>query len=225
MRKSLGPRGRSRGRIGRSRLSESGSPPPRARSAFLNVPYDAHYEKPYLAFIAGLSGFGLVPRATVEITGSRRRLDRIVELIRKCRYSFHDLSRVELDRTSPHTPRFNMPFELGLAIALGRGSRATHQWFVFEAVPHRLSKSLSDLDGTDPYIHGGNPQGILRGLTNALSRRQNPPSFAQLTEIYGKLTTIAAELTKSGGSLFEARAFGELVVAARLIADELLRPS
>jgi hypothetical protein len=82
-------------------------------TAFLNVPYDKKYEGLYLAFIAGLCGFGLTPRATLEIPGSERRLNRILSLIRGCRYSFHDLSRVELDRSSPSTPRFNMPFEGG----------------------------------------------------------------------------------------------------------------
>ena len=88
-----------------------------ARDAFLNVPYDKKYEKLFLAFIAGLCRFGLVPRATIEIPGSQRRLDRIIDLIDECRYSFHDLSRVTLDRNPPPTPRFNMPFELGLAVA------------------------------------------------------------------------------------------------------------
>ena len=66
-------------------------------TAFLNVPYDATYEDLFLAWIAGLSGFGLIPHATLEIPGSERRLARIVNLLRRCRYSFHDLSRVELD--------------------------------------------------------------------------------------------------------------------------------
>jgi len=82
-------------------------------SAFLNVPYDGRYKDLYLAFIAGLTAFGLDPRATLEVPGGERRLDRIFELITSCQYSFHDLSRVELDRRSPPTPRFNMPFELG----------------------------------------------------------------------------------------------------------------
>src|SRR2546426_1771012 len=85
-------------------------------AAFLNVPYDSKYEELFLAFLAGLSGFALIPHATLEIPGSRRRLDRIVHLLRRCRYSFYDLSRVELDPT----PRFNMPFELGLVLALAK---------------------------------------------------------------------------------------------------------
>lgn len=196
----------------------------RAKAAFLNVPYDRKYEDLYLAFIAGLCGFGLTPRATVELTGSRRRLERIMSLIRGCRYSFHDLSRVELDRGSPATPRFNMPFELGLAVARGRDGRRTHEWFVFEAVEHRLKKSLSDLDGTDPYIHRGTPDGLLRALCNALSRRRNPPTPGDLEEIYFKLRNAAGKLKGElrGGSLFEARPFRELVVAATLSAKELV---
>lgn len=136
-----------------------------SESVFLNVPYDRKYEPLFLAFIAGVCGFGLVPRATVEIPGSQRRLNRIIDLIGHCAYSFHDLSRVTLDRTPPPTPRFNMPFELGLAVAKAASGRNSHQWLLFESKPHRLCKSLSDVDGTDPYIHDGTPQGVLRALT------------------------------------------------------------
>src|SRR5262249_43804978 len=86
-------------------------------SVFLNVPYDSAFENLYLAYIAGLSAFGLIPRATLEIPTSKRRLERIRKLIGQCGYSLHDLSRVQLDAGAPRVPRFNMPFELGLAVA------------------------------------------------------------------------------------------------------------
>jgi len=85
-----------------------------SKTAFLNVPYDDRYRDLYFAFIAGLTAFGLDPRATLEVPGGKRRLDRIFELITSCQYSFHDLSRVQLDRKRPQAPRFNMPFELGV---------------------------------------------------------------------------------------------------------------
>src|ERR1019366_7591807 len=78
----------------------------RPQKVFLNVPYDEQYEPLLLAFVAGLCRFGLTPRATIEIPGSQRRLNRIIKLIDECSYSFHDLSRVTLDRTTPQTPRF-----------------------------------------------------------------------------------------------------------------------
>ena len=193
-------------------------------TAFLNVPYDKQYEDLYLAFIAGLCGFGLTPRATVEIPGSERRLNRILSLIKGCRYSFHDLSRVELDRRSPPTPRFNMPFELGLAVASANTRGRRHEWYVFEAVKRRLSKSLGDLDGTDPYIHGAKPRRLLRGLTNALVRSRHQPTVRQLEKVYSDLRkagqTIKRELKTD--SLFEARPFRDLVVAATRSAENTI---
>ena len=189
-------------------------------SAFLNIPYDHRYESLYLAFIAGLCAFGLTPRATIEIPGARRRLDRIIDLIRGCRYSFHDLSRVQLDRNSPATPRFNMPFELGLAVDWSLGAGSGHEWFVFESRPHRLSKSLSDLNGTDPYIHEGTVSGVLRGLMNALTRTSHRPELVDLTAIYRDLQTAARKIrTERGGGLFEARAFQDLAVLAQQSAQ------
>jgi hypothetical protein len=139
-------------------------------AAFLNVPYDAQHEELFLAFLAGLSGFALIPHATLEIPGSQRRLDRIFHLLRRCRYSFHDLSRVEVDPTPPATPRFNMPFELGLAVALEKMQRPRHEWLVFETRSHRVSKSLSDLAGTDEYVHGGTPAWSAPGVDDERAR-------------------------------------------------------
>jgi hypothetical protein len=84
---------------------------------FLNIPYDKKFENLCLAYISGVSAFGLSARATLEIPGDARRLDRIFQLMQGCEYSVHDLSRVELDRRRPRTPRFNMPFELGMSVA------------------------------------------------------------------------------------------------------------
>ncbi len=85
-------------------------------AVFLNIPYDNKFRNLYLAYIVGLTHLGLEPRATLGISGGDRRLDRILDLIQSCPYSIHDLSRVELDQAVPRVPRFNMPFELGLAV-------------------------------------------------------------------------------------------------------------
>lgn len=98
---------------------------------FLNIPYDLRFLDLYLAYIAGVVSLGLHPRATVEIVGGERRLDRIFGLIQACPYSVHDLSRVELDTKRPQTPRVNMPLELGMAIAWQKLNPERHVWFVF----------------------------------------------------------------------------------------------
>jgi hypothetical protein len=48
-------------------------------SVFLNIPYDSAFENLYLDYIAGVSAFGLKPRAALEIPTSQRRLDRILD--------------------------------------------------------------------------------------------------------------------------------------------------
>jgi len=193
---------------------------PRAKeSLFLNIPYDPSFSKLYLAYIAGVSSFGLMPRATLEIPGGERRLDRILALIRSCTYSLHDLSRVELDPHPPKTPRFNMPFELGLAVSWQKLKGAKHIWFVFEAMPRRAEKSLSDISGTDVYIHNGSAPGVFTQLCNAFVRLKSQPTAQDMEQIYGRLTDLLPELQEQAGasSPFEARVFQDLVLAARAL--------
>jgi hypothetical protein len=197
-------------------------PSARRDSAFLNIPYDSTYTEHFLAYIAGVAAFGLIPRATLELTSGERRLDRIFKLISACRYSFHDLSLVGLDHAPPRTPRFNMPFELGLVIGWQSAAPSGHDWFIFESSSHRLQKSLSDLNGTDPFIYGTTPEGILREIRNALARHDMQPTAEEMRETFDALREDASPfiLKKTGASsVFEARAFKELVVAARQLAE------
>ena len=199
-------------------MAEALSPTVRGQhSAFLNLPYDDAFQNLYLAYIAGVTAFSLVPRATLEIPGGARRLDRVFELIRSCRYSFHDLSRVELDPHRPATPRFNMPFELGLTVAWEKLNPGQHVWFVFEARTRRLQKSLSDLGGTDVYIHGGKPQGIFREIGNALIRTEQEPTVQDMNRVFRRILTALPEIKRRAGakSAFEPRVFAKLIVAAR----------
>jgi len=191
------------------------------QSAFLNIPYDDRYKNLYFAFIAGLCAFGLKPRAALEIADGERRLDRIFGLMTTCRYSFHDLSRVQLGRTAPRVPRFNMPFELGLLLGWQKTSKARHTWVVFESVPRRLPKSLSDLDGTDPLIHNGTVRGVFRELSNALVKSVNKPELHHMNKIYRQIKTASPLIMSSAGSqsLFGARVFTRLVVLATEYAE------
>jgi len=191
-------------------------------SVFLNIPYDPAYEEHFLAYVAGVTAFGLDPRATLELTSGERRLDRIFKLVSACKYSFHDLSHVKLDRTVPATPRFNMPFELGLIVGWQYAAPSGHDWFVFESSRHRLQKSLSDLNGTDPFIYGTEAIGILREVRNALARQDIQPTAGQMAGIFEELKDdVRPRILKDTGgtSLFEARPFAELVVTARRSAE------
>jgi hypothetical protein len=191
------------------------------REVFLNIPYDEQFADLFLAYIAGLTALGLAPRATLEIAGGERRLDRTFELIQRCRYSVHDLSRVQVDARPPATPRFNMPFELGFAVAWQRIQPRNHTWFVFEARSRRIEKSLSDLGGTDVYIHQGRPVGLFSELGNAFVRARRQPSVDQMKRVHLGLRRAMSNVTRSAGtkSVFKARVFDALRVAAQGLSD------
>lgn len=189
---------------------------------FLNIPYDEQFRDLYLAYITGLTAFGFVPRATLEIPSGERRLDRILRLIRLCRYSFHDLSRVQLDDTPPPTPRFNMPFELGLMLGWLSASRVRHDWFVFEERGRRLHKSLSDLSGTDERVHDGTPAGVLREICNVFSRNR-PLTVRELMPRYERLAEGAEVIQRDlmADDVFQAAVFRHLILVAQDLASGL----
>jgi hypothetical protein len=185
-------------------------------SVFLNIPYDRAFENLYLAYIAGLTAFGLIPRATLEIPTSRRRLERILNRIGECAYSIHDLSRVQPDRRAPRVPRFNMPFELGLAVAQSAMNRS-EGWYVCETVPHRVNKSLSDLNGTDVRIHGGTVRGVFGALCDVFVRKTRQPSVQDMYRIYLVLRRNLASIMRQAGAKdpYGARVFQDRIFAAR----------
>lgn len=119
-----------------------------------------------------------------------------------------------------------MPFELGLTVAWTKSRLRPHDWFVFEARRHRIGKSLSDLGGTDAYIHNGRPLELLRALANALTRSRRRPTVRQLAAVYMELRKAASAIRKDlqANSLFEARPFADLVVSAQMIAGRRIAP-
>ena len=198
-------------------------PSPMQDSVFLNLPYDSKFEPLFLAYIAGVSAFGLHPRTPLEIPGGTRRLDKIFDQLRGCRYSIHDLSRVQVSRGAPRTPRFNMPFELGLAVAHQKAG-GKHTWFVFEQAAHRLSKSLSDLDGSEVYLHGGKTNSVFKELLNAFVRADRQPTIKEIRAIYRGLRAAIPTILHDAGAttVFAARPFKELSTIASALADKAI---
>ncbi len=158
-------------------------PPPDPNAVFLNIPFDAEFRSLYIAYIVGLIQLGMVPHLASEIAGGERRLNRIFQLIQGCRYSIHDLSRIEVSGAPVAVPRFNMPLELGMTITWSTLNPDVHTWFVWESEPHRLQRSMSDLNGTDVCIHHGTPEGALSGLRDSF-RRDDPPTVPQMLKVY-----------------------------------------
>jgi hypothetical protein len=188
---------------------------------FINLPFDDRHERIFLAMIAGLVGLGLNPRSVVQIPASVDRLRRLVRIIQECPFSVHDLSRVSLCAGGQfRVPRFNMPFELGLAAAISfaeSGSR--HDWRLMEAVPYRLQVSLSDVDGYDPAIHNGTVEGTLEALLNVFPNRPGAPlaEVEDLLWVYRRLRAFRNTLPRR---IYAPNPFGRLVLAAAAIVEK-----
>jgi hypothetical protein len=116
-----------------------------------------------------------------------------------------------------------MPFELGLAVAYEK-SGGRHAWFVFESMDRRIMKSLSDLNGTDVYIHRGRLDGVFAQLGNAFLRTQPRPTVPQMQAIYRALRESVSGILHATGSntLFAGRPFQELSAVAIGLTDEVV---
>jgi len=83
------------------------------RSIFINCPFDPEYVPILRSVLFALIRVGLRPRiATERLVSNEHRLDKLMEMIPKCRFSIHDLSR--LLPLEGKLARMNMPFELGI---------------------------------------------------------------------------------------------------------------
>jgi hypothetical protein len=176
-------------------------------NVFINIPFDNPYQRLYLALIAGIVGLGGYPRSTLEVPPTRDRLRRIFRLIQSCDFSIHDLSRVQLSRSVPHSPRFNMPFEAGLA-AGSFLSGTKRNWYLLESERYRLQKSLSDLNGYEVNIHEGTIEGMVAVLLDIFPYRRNQPGPTELRNLCRLLAKAALQVKReSNRDLFRPHAF------------------
>src|SRR4051794_26873514 len=89
-----------------------------ATSVFINCPFDAEFRSQLnaIVFTCVHAGFFPIVAGSSGRTG-RPRLERILTALNLCRYSIHDLSRCR-GEGDENLARFNMPLELGMAMAL-----------------------------------------------------------------------------------------------------------
>ena len=185
-------------------------------SVFLNVPFDASYQRVFVALIAALVSLGRVPRCVLEVPDSGQgRMPRIIELISKCRVSVHDLSRVGVP------VRFNMPFELGIAYMLCHRV-GNHDFIVLEAKEHRFDKTLSDLKSIDPKIHHRSPMLTISAIYDALGRPLplGNPSVKVPEKMFRKLWAQINHIKGRRKTIFHRRPFNELILRAIDLAKQ-----
>lgn len=172
------------------------------RNVFVNAPFDENYLPLFEALVFVITACGYRVRCALEDDDSGDiRLEKLIRLIRECSRSIHDLSRTEL--SDEELPRFNMPFELGLAIGAKRfgTGRRNNAIKIMVADPYKMPTFLSDLAGNDPSAHRKRPEQLIKIVRDFL--HQSPdgvllPGPVKLATVYNdfrrKMPDIAKEL-------------------------------
>lgn len=107
----------------------------------------------------------MTPRiATERLDSGEARLSKIIELIGDCRFSIHDLSRVQ-SSASHELARLNMPFELGIDYGFSvhsEGTTTPKHLLVIAENKYLYQAALSDIAGWDIRSHDGEPEEAIR---------------------------------------------------------------
>jgi hypothetical protein len=174
---------------------------PFERCVFVNVPFDAEYLPILHAILFTIQDCGFIARIAVEDTGSNEtRLDKIERIIRESRLSIHDISRVKSSSDSP-LPRFNMPFECGLALGAIRFGNILQKrdFLLLVGEPFQDKRTLSDLAGQDSKAHQNDPKLALNAVRAFLSAKKNSADRTRGAEaIWKRYLLFKSELPRLG---------------------------
>lgn len=158
-------------------------------SVFINCPFDAGYTPILRALIFTVYRCGFLPvTALAEDNALDNRLSKIENLVERCRYGIHDISRIETGGNG--LPRFNMPFELGIffgAKRFGNKVQKEKNALIFDSERYRYQQFISDLNGIDIKAHNNSPAIAIRKVTDWLStssKRVSMPGYKIIVPEY-----------------------------------------
>lgn len=146
-----------------------GPPQEFKKNVFINCPFDSEYNSLLRPILFTIIYFGFTPQIASQTADSgEQRINKILSLIVKSKYSVHDLSRIRSEKQREFY-RLNMPFELGIDYACRRipsGHLRRKKFLVLGAKPHDYKTALSDLAGVDAKSHGNKPEKAVLALRN-----------------------------------------------------------
>jgi hypothetical protein len=190
-------------------------------AVFVNAPFDPAYDPMLEALVFTIFASGYRARCALEENDSGDiRLDKLVRLIGESTRSIHDLSRIRATQDGNDLPRFNMPFELGMAMGAKRfsPSRKSDSIKIMVAAPYKLPEYLSDLGGNDPDAHHNEPPKVVRIVRDFLHTAPSGkplPGPAKLVatfdEFKRQLPAIARGIEHEPGEIGVRRSFPTFV--------------
>jgi hypothetical protein len=184
---------------------------------FLNCPFDDAFraQREAIVFTCVHAGFHPILATSSGKTG-RPRLERILGALASCRFSIHDLSRCR-GEGDENLARFNMPLELGMAMAMGADtvSRVPHEYLILvpdEALLYQ--RYISDLAGLDPQTHDGTAPRIAAEVLAWLLTAAEASTAVGPGEVIGKLPLFAEAMRQLAVEWQGAEPPWEVVVKA-----------
>jgi len=139
---------------------------------------------------------GFLPRSALESGDvAVSRMDRIINAIMSSKYSIHDLSRCR-GEGEERFARFNMPLELGVAMArrfISTPAGHEHDWLILVPEGHQYIRFLSDLAGYDPRRHNGTVESIVPAVVSWLLTRPDAVVARTPRTVLGALPAFNAE--------------------------------
>jgi hypothetical protein len=162
-----------------------------SKSVFINCPFDADYAPLFDAIVFAAVCCGFMPRSALESgTVSEPRLARILRALFSSKYSIHDLSRCT-GEGSDNVARFNMPLELGMAMARRFMEPASeHDWPVLAPRGHAYVRFVSDLAAYDPVTHDGSVPTVVVAVMSWLATRTDAIPPVTPKEVLALLPTV-----------------------------------
>ncbi|HEX8409208.1 MAG TPA: hypothetical protein VF883_10100 [Thermoanaerobaculia bacterium] len=169
---------------------------PFSRNVFVNCPFDAEYLPLLRPLLFTIMYVGFVPRIASERSDSgENRVDKICALIRECRYSIHDLSRLRASEAG-ELSRMNMPFELGIEYGcrlFGTEPFQSKKCLVLEKDQHEFQKAISDLSGIDIKRHKNEPAEVTRCVRNWFVETVGLRGIDSATRIWYRFADFASD--------------------------------
>ncbi len=143
-------------------------------SVFINCPFDNEFLPLFDAIVFATVCCGFLPRSALESGNvAESRIDRIIRTMFSSKYSIHDLTRCT-GAGDENLARFNMPLELGIAMARRFVSDRVgedHDWLVLVPEGHQYLRFISDLAAYDPKQHDGTVASVVPKVMSWLATR------------------------------------------------------
>lgn len=167
---------------------------------FLNCPFDDKFKPLFDAIVFTIHDLGFQARHALIDDSHALRVERIAVEIASAKYSLHDMSRVQLGTNL--LPRFNMPFEAGLAYAVYAMNpyKRDHHFGMLDGKSYQHNASLSDLAGLDTKVHDDDPVKAIGCVRDFLRRK------SQMTTLAGEAHVATRYLAFQGSLAVAAKA-------------------